>query len=107
MTDTTSDKQAAHRAECDSVEQRLNEWRARLDELRVQVDLGAMDVRDEFKKNFAIAENVFLAAQSRLADARKDASSDLKEMRHDVEQLLGDLKGAFDTASAVIRRGGG
>ena len=48
----------------------LEQWRARIDELVVQLDLATHDGRDEVRKKVDIAQNVFLAAHSKLSDAR-------------------------------------
>ena len=98
------DDQDARTAECSAVERLLSEWHTQFDELKVQGDLAVMNVRDELAKAFSTAENVFLAARSRLDDARADSGSDLKKMRLDVEHLLSDLKGVFETVTSVVQR---
>jgi len=107
MTDTAMNNEQAKKTECDAVERLLNEWRTRIDELKVQVDLAVKDVRDEVGDQLKIAENVFLAARSRLSNARNDTGADLKGMRRDIEGLLQDLKGVYDASIAVVRRGRG
>jgi hypothetical protein len=82
----------------------LDGWRAKIDELRVQLDLADLDVRDEIRKRLDTAQNVYLAARSRLSDAQKDAGANLGTVRQGVEQLLGDLRQAYDSAEAVVRR---
>ncbi len=82
----------------------LDGWRSKIDELRVQLDLADLDVRDEIRKRLDTAQNVYLAARSRLSDAQHDAGSNLGSVRQGVEQLLSDLRLAYDSAEAVVRR---
>jgi hypothetical protein len=83
----------------------LQVWRARIDELVVQLDLATLDGRDEVRKKVDIAQNVFLAAHSKLSDARTDARSSLASVEEGLGQLLRDLGRVFEEAEAVIRRG--
>lgn len=82
----------------------LDEWRSRIDELNLQVDLASHDLRDELRKHLEVAENVYLAIRSRLADAGHDAGDDLTGVRQGVDQLLRDLRQAYDDAEAVVTR---
>ncbi len=54
----------------------LEAWKARIDGLRVQVDLGRMEVRDETAGSVDDAEAVWLAARTRL-DALSEEASDV------------------------------
>ena len=53
----------------------LDEWRARIDGLLVQVDLASLDVRDELRQHVHIIENVYLAAKSQLVAIREDVTA--------------------------------
>jgi hypothetical protein len=109
MTDTTNHDEAAPPPEHDvfeRIDETLDEWRGRIDELKVQLDLAAKDARDELRTRIDVAENVYLAARSGLADARNDAGSDADAARRSLDRLLRDLKDAFDAAVAVVRRSG-
>jgi len=83
----------------------LDEWRARIDELLVQLDLAGKDVHDEVRTRAEAAENVYLAARSKLADAGHDAGGDARSAVTAAEQLLRDLQLAYDAAEAAVRRG--
>jgi hypothetical protein len=83
----------------------LEGWRARIDELVVQLDLATLDGRDELRKKVDIAENVYLAAHSKLSDARTDARSSLASVEEGLEVLLRDLGRVLEEAEAVIKRG--
>jgi len=85
----------------------LDQWRARIDELKVQVDLATLDVREDLAKRLEVTENVYLAVRSRLSDARKDTEKDVVGLRQSVDQLLADLRRAYDDAEAVVKRSHG
>jgi hypothetical protein len=82
----------------------LDEWRARTDELLVQFDLAAHNIRDEVHKRLEVAQNVYLAARSQLGAVRHDADSNLNSAREAVEQLIHDLRRVCDAMEAVVRR---
>jgi hypothetical protein len=82
----------------------LDEWRAKIDKLMVQLDLANLDLRDEIRKRLDTTQNVYLAARSRLSEARQDADSNLSSLRLGLEQLLRDLGEAYGAAEAVVRR---
>ncbi|MGC8462571.1 MAG: hypothetical protein ACP5P9_02725 [Acidimicrobiales bacterium] len=87
-----------------AAEQALQEWRGRIDELRLQLDLAAMDVRDQLRERIDVAENAYLAARSGLGEAGRDTADALAAGRLAVEQLLRDLERAYQSAEAVVRR---
>jgi hypothetical protein len=60
--------------------------------------------RDVIRKRLDNTQNVYLAARSRLSDARSDADTNLSSLRSGLEQLLRDLRNAYDAAEAVVRR---
>ena len=82
----------------------LDEWRARLDELQVQLNLAKLDLREEVRARVDITENVYLAARSRLTDLRNDIGSNFGSARRGTEQVLHDLRLAYDAAEDVVRR---
>ena len=82
----------------------LDEWRGRIDELIVQADLASLEIRDEVRKRLDITENVYLAARSRLSNARRDAESNVASLHRGMDQLLEDVRQAYESAQAVVRR---
>jgi hypothetical protein len=82
----------------------LDEWRGRIDELIVQADLASLEIRDEVRKRLDITENVYLAARSRLSNARRDAESNVDSLHRGMDQLLEDVRQAYESAQAVVRR---
>jgi hypothetical protein len=83
----------------------LDQWKARIDELKVQLDLAKLDARERATKQLDIAQNVCLAAYSKLRDAGHDATVNADTLREGVQKLLHDVKEAFEAAQAVISRG--
>jgi len=95
----------ADRSTVERLEQVLDEWRARIDDLLVQADLASKDVREAVRAKAEIAENAYLAAKNRLRDIPKDATGNLGSARDGVDKLVDDMRQAYQSAEAVIRRG--
>jgi hypothetical protein len=115
MAETTSESTSTGSSEggseddrrgIEQIGRRLDEWRATVDELMVQIDLAHLEARDELRSRFDAAQNAYLAARSRLSDARDDADSNLRSLRVGLEQLLRDLGAAYTDAEAAARRSG-
>jgi len=87
------------------LEQVLEEWRAKIDDLLVQADLAGKDVAEAVRARATVAENAYLAAKNRLRDIPKDAGSNLGTAREGVEKLIDDMRQAYRSADAVVRRG--
>jgi hypothetical protein len=82
----------------------LTEWRARIDELMVQIDLANMEFRDELSKQLNAAENAGLAARAGLAYAGHDLASAVPAQRDAVTAVLHDLQRAFRGAREAFER---
>ncbi len=89
------------------LEKALEDWRARIDELLVQADLASKDVGDSVRTKAAVAQNACLAATNRLKQLPKDAGANIGSIRDGIDKLLEDIKEAYESAEAVIRRGRG
>ena len=74
----------------------LDGWRSKIDELMVQIDLGNLDMRDEIRRRLDTTQNIYLAARSRLSDARRDTNANVSALRSTVDELLGDLNAAYE-----------
>lgn len=103
-TDPSKEDAEGQRLGIEQIGRALDGWRSKIDELLVQVDLGNLDIRDEVRRRLDVAENVYLAARSRLSDARQDVDINLGDLRSTLEKLLTDLGAAFESAEAVLRR---
>jgi hypothetical protein len=83
----------------------LDHWKARVDEIRVQLDLAKLDLREQATRQLELASNANLAATSKLRDAYHDARATAEGLRDGVEELVHDLKEAFDAVQNVLERG--
>ena len=86
------------------VMRRLDAWKTRIDELRVQVDLAKLDLREEAAKQLDLARNVNHVAASKLRVAYEDAAGTADTLRQGVHEFLHDVDEAFDAVQAVISR---
>jgi hypothetical protein len=89
----------------DSLTEVVDDWRARIGELRVQADLAKLDIREHATKQLDIAQNACLAAASKLREARRDTTVSAQGLSDGIRKLLQDVKDAFEAAGAVIARG--
>jgi hypothetical protein len=105
---TVTDESSTTQSEADAAQRfsrALDEWRGRIDGLVVQADLAQLDIRDEVRRRLETTENAYLAVRSRLSDANDDVKSNAGGLRQAVEQLLSDLRRAYEDADAAIKRG--
>ncbi len=111
MAEPTSEKATVDQSTTDDnpdtfkrITRTLDEWRARIDELIVQAELASLDIREEVRTRLGITENVYLAARSRLSEAHRDAGSNVTSLHKGLDQLLQDLRHAYESAEAVVKR---
>ncbi len=89
------------------LEQLLEEWRGKIDELLVQADLASKDVAETVRARASVAQNAYLAAMNQLQQMPKDAGANLGSARAGIEKLIDDMRQAYQSAEAAIRRGPG
>jgi len=104
MTTTEDQSSSQGEAGIDRLERLLEEWRGKIDELLVQVDLASKDVSEDVRKRATAAENAYLAAKNRLREIPKDAGSNVALLRGGVEKLFDDLRQAYQSAEAAVLR---
>ncbi len=105
LDDQTDQETAETRSDLfDRIDRTLSDWRAKIDELVVRLDLANLDLRDEVRKNFDATQNAYLAAHSKLSDARRDASSSVHTVESSLKKLLHDLTLAFEATQAAVTR---
>ncbi len=104
-TSSQSDGGTRRSDPAERLQHELIEWRGRIDELIVQLDLASMDVRDELSRQLSSAANAGLAALSGLGQLRDDLAADLPSPRETVADVLRDLQRAYAQARAAIERG--
>lgn len=108
MTETTNTNQPEVDTQPLNLEQlgsTLGEWRRRIDELLVQVDLAALDVRDELRSRINLIENAYLAAKSQFEKVGKDVEANEGSARERLHRLFSDLRQVYDATEAAVRRG--
>jgi hypothetical protein len=86
------------------VSRTLTELHGRLDEARVQLSLADLDLRDRARLRFGAAQNAYLAARARLADAGHDAGIAFVSLGRGLEQVGDDLQRACRSAAEAARR---
>ncbi len=79
----------------------LDHWKARIDELRVQVHLAKLNFREEAVNQLDLARNANAAAALKLRDAYHDAAVTTEALRDGVQEFFHDVKEAFDAVPAV------
>ena len=105
---TTEDQSASDGgATIERLERLLDDWRGRIDELLVQADLASKDVSETVRSQANAAQNAFLAAKNQLARIPRDAGANLGSLRSGVEKLIDDIRQAYESAEASIRRSRG
>jgi hypothetical protein len=83
----------------------LDDWRRRVDELLVQVNLGDMGLRDDLRSRLGDATNALLLAKARLLQAKVDAGENMSALEEGIEHVLRDVKQAYDAALQATRPG--
>ena len=83
----------------------LGQCRTRIDELFVQLDLAKLDIREEVDQQMSVAQNAYLAARSKVADAGPDITSAFTAVHQSAERVLHDLVQACAEVEAVVKRG--
>ena len=103
LDDQTDQETAEARSDLfDQIDRTLSEWRAKIDELVVRLDLANLDLRDEVRKNLDATQNAYLAAHSKLSDARREACSSVHTVESSLKKLLHDLTLAFEATQAAV-----
>ena len=107
MTTTEDQPTSDGGATIERLERLLDDWRGRIDELLVQADLASKDVSESVRAQANAAQNAFLAAKNQLAKIPKDAGSNIGSLKSGVEKLIDDIRNAYESAEATIRRSRG
>ena len=82
----------------------VERWKARVEEIQVQLDLAKLDLHDQAARQLELATNANLAASAKLRDAYHDATKTAEALRDGVEEMLQDVKDAFTAVQAVLER---
>ncbi|HEX6569626.1 MAG TPA: hypothetical protein VF015_10685 [Acidimicrobiales bacterium] len=76
-------------------EARLDQWKGRLEDLEVQVHLGAMDTNDRIDALVSRARDRWNEAKAQLSGATSVASDVFETVRSGFESALGDIRRAL------------
>ncbi len=104
MTSTGEQPTIDDKATIERLGQVLDEWRGRIDDLLVQADLASKDASESVRAKANAAQNAYLAAKNQLRRIPKDAGSNLGSLKSGVEKLIDDLRQAYESAEAALRR---
>jgi len=88
----------------DLLESQLDEWKARIDALEVQMHLGQMEARDEVRPLVEQLRNRWLDAREQFDRAGSAAEEALATLREGIRKAVADLRGAMDDAAAKLGR---
>lgn len=85
-----------------SLSELIESWRGRLDDLKVQADLGRMEARDRIRGDLERAEGLWTELKGRLEGLGDKAAETGGELRDDVKTLVDDLRDALRSAADRI-----
>jgi hypothetical protein len=84
------------------VDAELDQWRARIDDLEVQVHLGSLDARDRLSPLVEDLRNAWLDARAGISSTSDTASDVVDKIRSGLEQAMREVRRvALDTRSAI------
>jgi hypothetical protein len=93
--------------EQDSVDNRLEQFRGRIDDLKIQSALAKLDARDEVKAALDALDHAWREVRNRVehaaAEARTGTGSARTTMTASARSAFGDLRGALDKAVESLR----
>jgi predicted nucleic acid-binding Zn-ribbon protein len=75
-------------------EARLDQWKGRLEDLEVQIRLGAMDTNDRVEAVVQKGRDRWNDAKSQLTGAKTTAADVVESVRNGVESALADIRKA-------------
>ncbi len=83
----------------------IDQWRARIEDLEVQLDLGSKEARDRLSPFVEQLRNTWLDAK-RQADSATSAASDVADkLRSGLEQAMDEIRSAVTSAKDRLDRG--
>jgi predicted nucleic acid-binding Zn-ribbon protein len=88
----------------DLLESQLDEWKARIDALEVQLHLGQMEAREELNPLIEQLRNRWLDARQQFDRAGSAAEEALAALREGIRKAVADLRAALDDAAARLGR---
>ena len=80
----------------------LDDWKARVDELWVQLDLAKLKMREQAALQLELAHHVNQVTAPELRHAYRDALENTEILRDGVESLLQDVKDVFAAVQGAM-----
>ncbi len=87
-----------------AVEQQLESWRRRLDQLHVQAKLAQMESRDDVVELLERMEEGYRVARHDVDEAKRDAAATVESVRTGVASVFGNLRESADAAWRKLAR---
>ena len=85
-----------------AMDRQMRTWRARLDALRLQGALGAMETRDDLEGLSHRVDQARIGVLMELQNALGDSKDVVVDLRNDVEEVLVDVRHAVERAVAAL-----
>ncbi len=85
------------------LEEQLEAWGARLDELDIQLHLGRMDVRDDLTPALERLQERLSSARTEAEQLRGNAGDAVKAAREAVQKALSDLRSGMQEVLEKLR----
>jgi chromosome segregation ATPase len=82
----------------------IDQWRGRIEDLEVQLDLGSMEARDRLAPFVEELRNRWLDAKRQADQAASSASSAVDQLRTGLEQAMDDIRSAVRSAKERLDR---
>ncbi len=80
----------------------LDQWEGRIDDLDVQLHLGAMDVRDQLNPLVKVLRDRWLDANEQVSSATSTTGDVLDKLRGGLEQAMKDIRQALVDARQTV-----
>ena len=82
----------------------IDQWEGRIDDLEVQLHLGALEAHDRLAPLVETLRNRWLAAQAQLSDSAGTATDVVDTLRSGLERAMKDVRSAVLDATKVATR---
>lgn len=86
----------------EAVDRQVRAWRSRVDHLRLQGSLGAMEVREDLESLTSRLDKARGGALVELQNALGDSKDLIEDLRGDMEEVLVDVRHAVERAVAPL-----
>lgn len=81
----------------------LDQWRGRIEDLEVQIDLGSKEARDRLQPLLTQLQNRWLDARRQFDQATSAAGDAFDQLQSGLEQAMRDIRSAVSSAASTAR----